>query len=175
MTDSFLPKTHFTEHRKEYTEADVRLIIEAHEAELRRQHDLIQTLTDALKEIVEAHQHDTNDKNPSLVAARAAISKAQSPVSLKQVATKHGIQMPENYISTIDDAIASADGVLMNEQAALLLECRSAIDSLLAQKPMLSALQCGSTTLGNLKASLYAYRPQGIFGGAALNKAKEQS
>lgn len=50
MTDSFLPKTHFTEHRKEYTEADVRLTIEAHEAELRRQHEVIQTLTEALTE-----------------------------------------------------------------------------------------------------------------------------
>ncbi len=65
---------------------------------------------------------------------------------------------------TIDDAIAAADGVLMNEQAALLRECRLALDELLKKKPMMAGLVCGSTTLGNLRASLYEYRPQGVFG-----------
>ena len=63
----------------------------------------------------------------------------------------------------MDDAIAAGNGVLMNEQAALLRECRSALDSLIQQKPQLAGLLCGSTTLGNLKASLYGYRPQGVF------------
>ena len=75
-----------------------------------------------------------------------------------------GINLPENYIPTMDDAIAAGDSVLMNEQAALLRECRAALDSLIAQKPRLAGLLCGSTTLGNLKAELGAYRPQGVFG-----------
>ena len=65
---------------------------------------------------------------------------------------------------TMDDAIAAGNGVLMNEQSALLRECRAALDSLIQQKPTLAGLLCGSTTLGNLKASLYDYRPQGVFG-----------
>ena len=65
---------------------------------------------------------------------------------------------------TIDDAIAAADGVIMTEQAALLRECRLALDELLKKKPMMAGLVCGSTTLGNLRASLYEYRPQGVFG-----------
>lgn len=65
---------------------------------------------------------------------------------------------------TIDDAIAAGDSVLLNEQAALLRECRLALDELLKKKPMLAGLICGSTTLWNLRASLYDYRPQGVFG-----------
>jgi len=64
---------------------------------------------------------------------------------------------------TIDDAISAGDSVLLNEQASLLRECRTALDSLLHQKPTLAGLQCGSTTLGNLRASLYEHRPQGVF------------
>ena len=74
----------------------------------------------------------------------------QEPVSIKS-------------IPTMDDAIAAGDSVLMNEQAAMLRECRAALDSLIAQKPMLAGLLCGSTTLGNLRAELGAYRPQGVF------------
>ncbi len=80
MTDSFLPKTHFTEHRKEYTEADVRLIIEAHEAELRRQHEVIQTLLEALREA--EFELDNNpmayqEKDNAIHKARAALNKAK--------------------------------------------------------------------------------------------------
>jgi hypothetical protein len=89
------------------------------------------------------------------------------PVSLKQIAAERGINMPETYVPTMDDAVAAADGVLMNEQASLLRECRAALDSLIQQKPSLAGLHCGSTTLGNLKASLYGYRPQGVFGNTA--------
>lgn len=63
------------------------------------------------------------------------------------------------------DAIEAGDGVLIEEQAALLRECRLALDELISKKPMLTGLICGSTTLGNLKSSLYDYRPQGVFGG----------
>ena len=65
----------------------------------------------------------------------------------------------------MDEAIAAGDSVLLNEQAALLRECRAALDDLIAKKPGIEALQCGSTTLGNLRAELYKYRPQGVFGG----------
>lgn len=70
----------------------------------------------------------------------------------------------ERYIPTMEDAIAAGNSVLLEEQSALLRECRTALDSLLLQKPTLAGLLCGSTTLGNLKASLYDYRPQGVFG-----------
>lgn len=72
--------------------------------------------------------------------------------------------MDAQRIPSMDDAIAAADSVLMNEQAALLRECRLAIDVLLQKKPGLAGLICGSTTLGNLRAELYAYRPSGVFG-----------
>ena len=68
-------------------------------------------------------------------------------------------------MTTMDDAIAAGDGVLMNEQAALLRECRMALDHLLRDKPMLAAKVCGTTSLGNLRAMLHEYRPQGVFGG----------
>ena len=84
--------------------------------------------------------------------------------TLKEMADRAGIAMPETYIPTMDDAISAGDGVLLDEQAALLRECRAALDDLLKQKPMIAALVCGSTTLGNLRASLYEYRPQGVIG-----------
>lgn len=93
----------------------------------------------------------------------------QEPVGIKATAKKAGISLPETYIPTMDDAVAAGDSVLMNEQAALLRECRFALDSLLTKKPMLAALLCGSTTLGNLRAELGKYRPQGVFGTAAHN------
>ena len=65
----------------------------------------------------------------------------------------------------MDEAIAAGTGVLLNEQAALLRECRLALDELLKKKPMMAGLICGSTTLGNLRAELHDYRPQGVFGG----------
>ena len=72
-------------------------------------------------------------------------------------------------LPTMTDAMAAGDGVLLNEQAALLRECRLALDDLLRQKPMMACLLCGSNTLGNLRAELYAYRPQGVFNGQAPN------
>jgi hypothetical protein len=64
----------------------------------------------------------------------------------------------------MQDAIEAGNGVLIEEQAALLRECRLAIDELIKKKPMIAGLICGSTTIGNLRASLYEYRPQGVFG-----------
>lgn len=66
---------------------------------------------------------------------------------------------------SMKDAADAGNSILINEQAALLRECRHAIDSLIKQKPALAGLICGSTTLGNLRASLYDYRPKGIFEG----------
>jgi hypothetical protein len=60
--------------------------------------------------------------------------------------------------------IADGDKGIMNEQAALLRECRLALDTLLAQKPVLSGFKAGSTTLGNLRASLFEHRPRGVMG-----------
>lgn len=61
-------------------------------------------------------------------------------------------------------AVAAGDNVLMQEQARLLRRCRMALDALLKEKPMLAAKLCGTTTLGNLRAELYEYRPSGVFG-----------
>lgn len=47
-----------------------------------------------------------------------------------------------------------------DEQAALLRECRAALEELIRKKPGIEALHCGSTTLGNLRAELYDYRRQ---------------
>ncbi len=66
--------------------------------------------------------------------------------------------------TTMQDAIEAGNGVLIEEQAALLRECRLAIDELIKKKPMIAGLICGSTTIGNLRASLYEYRPRGVFG-----------
>lgn len=46
-------------------------------AELRRLHEVNVQLTDTLKEMVEAFQHDASLDNPSLAVARAALAKAQ--------------------------------------------------------------------------------------------------
>lgn len=68
----------------------------------------------------------------------------------------------------MDEAIAAGDAVLMTEQATLLRQCRAALDALLDKKPMLGAMVytcgAGSNSLGNLRAELYDYRPQGVFG-----------
>lgn len=65
---------------------------------------------------------------------------------------------------TMNDAVKAGDSILINEQAALLRECRAALDDLITQRPTITTLKCGSTTLGNLRANLYNYRPSGIFG-----------
>lgn len=82
--------------------------------------------------------------------------------TLREAAQQHGVTLPDTYIPTMDDAVEAGDNVLMNEQAALLRECRRALDDLLAKKPMMAAMLCGSTTLGNLRASLYEHRPKGV-------------
>lgn len=84
--------------------------------------------------------------------------------TLKQAAQLAGVHLPETYLPSIDDAISSGDGILMEEQAKLLRECRTALDDLLNKKPTLATLVCGYTTLGNLRAMLFDYRPQGVFG-----------
>ena len=102
----------------------------------------------------------------SVTALRTIIEQAKRQQALDKMAENErrlGIQMQPEPV-TMNDAIAAGNGVLMNEQAALLRECRAALDSLIQKKPTLAGLLCGSTTLGNLKASLYDYRPQGVFG-----------
>ena len=68
-------------------------------------------------------------------------------------------------MTEFDQIVKDADEGLMNEQATLLRECRAALDVLLVNKPMLSGMKCGSTTLGNLRAQLHEYRPRAIFQG----------
>ena len=56
-------------------------------------------------------------------------------------------------VARLAKALAVIDG-----QAALLGDCRKALDALLAKRPILGALNYGTTTLGNLRAELYEYR-----------------
>jgi len=72
-------------------------------------------------------------------------------------------------MTDMNEAIAAGDSVLLNEQAALLRECRAALDALLKEKPMLAGKLCGFTTLGNLRAMLYEYRPSGVMNGTKAN------
>lgn len=69
-----------------------------------------------------------------------------------------------NNNKLMDEAIEAGDNILMDEQAQLLRECRCALDDLIFQKPGIEALLCGTTTIGNLRASLYDHRPQGVMG-----------
>jgi hypothetical protein len=81
---------------------------------------------------------------------------------------------PAAPMTEFDEAVAAVDNTLhhaidhwqdkASEQAALLRECRFAIDELIKKKPILTSLLCGSNTLGNLRASLYDYRPQAAHG-----------
>lgn len=68
-------------------------------------------------------------------------------------------------MTEFDQILRDMDQCFMNEQAALLRECRAALDVLLSKKPMLAGMVCGSTTLGNLRAMLHEHRPQAIFHG----------
>jgi hypothetical protein len=71
-------------------------------------------------------------------------------------------------MTEFEEAVAACDNTLhhaidhwqdkASEQAALLRECRFAIDILIKKQPALAMTLCGSTTLGNLKASLHDYR-----------------
>jgi hypothetical protein len=80
---------------------------------------------------------------------------------------------PAAPMTEFEEAVAAVDNTLhhainhwqdkASEQAAMLRECRFAIDTLIEKKPALAMLLCGSTTLGNLKASLHDYRVKKIF------------
>jgi len=124
------------------------------------------TLDDALDEMVawfEISECSTCEEELAQPEREILGNVDYIPCCTDQTCPKCKPPQPKQDIPTMDDAIAAGDSVLMNEQAALLRECRSALDSLIQQKPQLAGLLCGSTTLGNLKASLYGYRPQGVF------------
>ena len=75
----------------------------------------------------------------------------------------------------VNDIIETGNSVLLNKQAYLLRKCRAALDEILAAKPRLAAgyYECGNMkdTIGNLRAELYDYRLQGVFGiGSGLNE-----
>jgi hypothetical protein len=88
--------------------------------------------------------------------------------TLKQIMEKSGINLPETYIAT-----GVGEDPLIEVQAKLLRECRTALDDLLKQKPALAGLVCGYTTLGNLRACLGAYRPQGVLDNTEVLQAKD--
>ena len=107
--------------------------------------------TEALKLAEEAldelrYANDTDIAKTKYYKALAAIREALAEPDMK-------------------DAIIAGNEVLLNEQAQLLRECRSALDSLIKQRPNMAGLLCGSTTLGNLRAELGAYRPSGVMNG----------
>ena len=62
----------------------------------------------------------------------------------------------EHFRPVWDEAIAATPS------AAFLRECRAALDDLIRQKPTMAGLICGSTTLGNPRAELGAYRDGGF-------------
>lgn len=64
---------------------------------------------------------------------------------------------------SMKDAVEAGNAVLINEQATLLRRCRSALDELLADKPLLAGFIANNETLGNLKVALYDYKTDGIF------------
>jgi hypothetical protein len=78
---------------------------------------------------------------------------------------------PAAPMTEFEEAVAAVDNTLhhaidhwqgkASEQAVLLRECRFAIDTLIEKKPAFAMLLCGSTTLGNLRASLHDYRVKG--------------
>jgi len=112
--------------------------------------DVIEALSE-YKYLLESMGHDAQSTGPYMRC-------------LDAIASLQAVQ-GEVVPTGLDEAIKAGDGVLMSEQAALLRECRSALDDLIKKKPGIEALICGSTTLGNLRASLYDYRPQGVLGG----------
>lgn len=75
-----------------------------------------------------------------------------------------GKPVRENSPFNFDIALLAGDSILMNEQAKLLRECRAMLDELIEKKVGIESLVCGSTTIGNLRAELHKYRPQGVFG-----------
>jgi hypothetical protein len=67
--------------------------------------------------------------------------------------------------TTVGNMVRCKDGSYVcqadyEELAALLRECRLAMDDLLRQKPMMTGLQCGTTTLGNLRAMLFEFKDE---------------
>lgn len=63
--------------------------------------------------------------------------------------------LPQEVIEYVHGLVAENAGM-----ASQLRECRQALDALITNKPTLAGLLCGSTTLGNLKASLYQFRKE---------------
>jgi len=112
---------------------------------------------------IPAHQWDEmrEEKVAQLVARLATPPAQPAPAG-------YTIPPAAAHMTEFEEAVATVDNTLhhaidhwqdkASEQAALLRECRAALDSLIEKKPELAALLCGSTTLGNLRASLHDYR-----------------
>jgi hypothetical protein len=68
-------------------------------------------------------------------------------------------------LQEFNEAIGAGDAGLMAEQASLLRQCKTALDDLLAARPILRAFHFGGqsgTTLGNLRAEFHEPMPHGI-------------
>jgi uncharacterized protein YbaA (DUF1428 family) len=116
---------------------------------------------------------DAQDRLIAELAAQPA--PVQKPVATMRMLHTYGDTTPPAaaHMTEFEEAVAAVDNTLhhaidhwqdkASEQAVLLRECRFAIDTLIEKKPALAMLLCGSTTLGNLKASLHDYRVKGIF------------
>ncbi|HGL3854499.1 TPA: hypothetical protein ACKE3U_003828 [Klebsiella aerogenes] len=94
-------------------------------------------------EHLEARIASLEDSHKQIINARDHY-KLMSEEGLKQLAT-------ENV------ALKQARGI-KTEHDELLRECRLALDELISKKPALGGFLCGSTTLGNLRAGLHAFR-----------------
>jgi uncharacterized protein YbaA (DUF1428 family) len=116
------------------------------------------------------------DAQSALIAELAAQpAPVQKPVATMRMLHTYGDTTPPAAASMteFEEAVAAVDNTLhhaidhwqdkASEQAVLLRECRAALDTLIEKKPALAMLLCGSTTLGNLRASLHDYRAKGIF------------
>jgi hypothetical protein len=120
----------------------------------RVQQNRVEELEAALRDLLSAVDYEQE-----LTTARNQAEKALSRQGLRRAVT-------------MDDAVQAGNSVLLNEQAMLLRECRAALDDLVKKKPGIEALHCGSTTIGNLRASLGKHRPQGVMGVERLTMAK---
>ena len=105
-------------------------------------------------------------KPPAEVASVRIVANV-TPAEAEEWARRgrtHWLRAELRSCEEMEYAVQAGDAVLLEEQAVLLRACRRAIDQLLESKPMLGAFNYGTSTLGNLRAELYEFRPQGIFG-----------
>lgn len=150
-------------------------VIAALEAERDRKESTLNDLVLANKSLTEDVNEVIDERDAALTLLESDAPDGRKVTNAQYVEVTTALRAERDAAlarATMSEAVLAGDRVLMNEQAALLRECRAALDALILQKPTLAGLLCGSTTLGNLKAELGAYRPQGVIGDAALAEVK---